>query len=148
MKSVLGGTGPRVNSRVEFYNKFQREMDEHDRDFEKKYDEDLNTTLIFVCWFTCRVGFGKLLWTLCLPWDFVQSGLFSAVTSAFIIDVQSELKPDYEEMNNTHHSRCSSMPPPETSPPIPPPPYLDGPVPTLLLFRFNAFSMRRYPPLS
>jgi len=30
----------------------------------------------------------------------VQSGLFSAVTSAFIIDVQSELKPDYEEMNN------------------------------------------------
>jgi len=30
----------------------------------------------------------------------VQSGLFSAVTSAFIIDVQSDLKPDYEEMNN------------------------------------------------
>ena len=30
-----------------------------------------------------------------------QSGLFSAVTSAFIIHVQSELKPDYEEMNNT-----------------------------------------------
>jgi len=33
---------------MEFYNKFQREMEEHDRDFEKKYDEDLNTTLIFV----------------------------------------------------------------------------------------------------
>jgi len=30
----------------------------------------------------------------------VQSGLFSAVTSAFIIDVQSDLKPNYEEMNN------------------------------------------------
>ena len=30
----------------------------------------------------------------------MQSGLFSAVTSAFIIDVQSDLKPDYEEMNN------------------------------------------------
>jgi len=45
---VLGGTGPGVNPRVEFYNKFQREMEEHDRDFEKKYDEDLNTTLIFV----------------------------------------------------------------------------------------------------
>ena len=27
---------------------FQREMDEHDRGFEKQYDEDLNTTLIFV----------------------------------------------------------------------------------------------------
>ena len=31
----------------------------------------------------------------------MQSGLFSAVTSAFIIDLQSELKPDYQEMNNT-----------------------------------------------
>ena len=31
----------------------------------------------------------------------MQSGLFSAVTSAFIIDLQSELKPDYEGMNNT-----------------------------------------------
>ena len=30
----------------------------------------------------------------------MQSGLFSAVTSAFIIDVQSDLKPDYGEMNN------------------------------------------------
>ena len=48
LKSVLGGTGPGVNPRMEFYNKFQREMEEHDRDFEKKYDEDLNTTLIFV----------------------------------------------------------------------------------------------------
>jgi hypothetical protein len=35
-----------------------------------------------------------------IPWGFAQSGLFSAVASAFIIDVQSELKPDYEEMNN------------------------------------------------
>ena len=33
---------------MEFYKNFQREMEEHDRDFEKKHDEDLNTTLIFV----------------------------------------------------------------------------------------------------
>ena len=38
---------------MEFYNKFQREIEEHDRDFEKKYDEDLNTTLIFVSSFVC-----------------------------------------------------------------------------------------------
>lgn len=31
----------------------------------------------------------------------MESGLFSAVTSAFIIDLQSELKPDYDGMNNT-----------------------------------------------
>ena len=35
-----------------------------------------------------------------LPWGPSQAGLFSAVTSAFIIDIQSELGPDYEQMNN------------------------------------------------
>ena len=56
LKSVLGSSGHGVNSRMEFYSKFQREMEEHDRDFEKRYDEDLNTTLIFVsaCLFMCR----------------------------------------------------------------------------------------------
>ena len=40
--------GTASSGRVEFYDKFQREADEYDRDFMKKYDEDLNTTLIFV----------------------------------------------------------------------------------------------------
>ena len=40
--------GTSSNARVEFYDKFQREADEYDHDFIKKYDEDLNTTLIFV----------------------------------------------------------------------------------------------------
>jgi hypothetical protein len=53
LKSVTGSTTTGVNPRVEFYNKFQQEMDEHDRDFEKKYDEDLNTTLIFVSVYSC-----------------------------------------------------------------------------------------------
>ena len=57
LKSVLGDTGPGANPRMEFYNKFQREMEEHDRDFEKKYDEDLNTTLIFVS-VHCAPGVG------------------------------------------------------------------------------------------
>jgi len=34
--------------RVEFYDNFRREADECDRGFMKQYDEDLNTTLIFV----------------------------------------------------------------------------------------------------
>ena len=53
LKSVLGGAGPGANPRMEFYNKFQREMEEYDRDFERKYDEDLNTTLIFVSVYSC-----------------------------------------------------------------------------------------------
>ena len=42
---LLGTTN---SAPVEFYDKFQREADEHDRDFMKKYGEDLDTTLIFV----------------------------------------------------------------------------------------------------
>jgi len=43
--SLLGTSS---NPAIEFYNKFQRAADDHDRDFIKKYDEDLNSTLIFV----------------------------------------------------------------------------------------------------
>ncbi|KAF9649519.1 hypothetical protein BDM02DRAFT_3128351 [Thelephora ganbajun] len=66
--------GTASNARVDFYDKFQREADEYDRDFMKKYEEDLNTTLIF-------------------------AGLFSAVTSAFIVAVQTQLQPDYTQMS-------------------------------------------------
>ena len=40
--------GTANGARAEFYDKFQREADEYDRDFIKKYDGDLNTTSIFV----------------------------------------------------------------------------------------------------
>ena len=43
--NLLGTTS---SARVEFYDKFQREADDYDRDFVKKHEEDLNTTLIFV----------------------------------------------------------------------------------------------------
>ncbi|KAF9644092.1 hypothetical protein BDM02DRAFT_3073098, partial [Thelephora ganbajun] len=46
-----------------------KEAKEYDDEFMKKHDEDLNTTLIF-------------------------AGLFSAVTSAFIVQAQSQLQPD------------------------------------------------------
>ena len=34
--------------RTEFYKHYQKEATEYDREFMKKYDDDLNTTLIFV----------------------------------------------------------------------------------------------------
>jgi len=37
-----------VDPRRHFYKIFNREADEYDRDFHKKYHDDLNTTLIFV----------------------------------------------------------------------------------------------------
>ena len=54
----------------------------------KKYDEDLSTTLIFV---SCERCSG--LRVLTQP----QAGLFSAITSAFILDVQPRLQPDTGE---------------------------------------------------
>jgi len=47
LKSVLEKEGS-SDPRTSFYNKFKEEVTEHDDDFHKKYDEDLNTTLIFV----------------------------------------------------------------------------------------------------
>ena len=35
--------------RTKFYEKYCHEAEEYDREFIKRYDEDLNTTLIFVC---------------------------------------------------------------------------------------------------
>ena len=32
-----------------FYELYHHEAEEYDREFTKRYDEDLNTTLIFVC---------------------------------------------------------------------------------------------------
>ena len=40
--------GTASSARVEFYNRSQRAADDYDRDFIKKYDEDLDTTLILV----------------------------------------------------------------------------------------------------
>jgi len=37
--------------RTRLYEKYPREAEEHDREFIKKYDEDMNTTLIFVGFF-------------------------------------------------------------------------------------------------
>ena len=45
----LGTSG---DARAEFYDKFQRASGDHDRDFIKTYDEDLNITLIFVSIFS------------------------------------------------------------------------------------------------
>ena len=71
--------------RTRFYEHYRKEAEDYDREFMKKYDEDLNTTLIFVR-------------STCCDWVYVltqlQAGLFSAVASAFIIEVNSQLQPD------------------------------------------------------
>jgi len=53
--NLLGTTN---SARVEFYDKFQHEADDYDRDFTNKYGEDLDTTLIFVSIFCIYIGRG------------------------------------------------------------------------------------------
>ena len=70
---------------AQFYQAYRKVAEEYDKEFLKKYEEDLNTTLIFVSFvsnFTERVLISS------------QAGLFSAVASAFIILVDPQLKPD------------------------------------------------------
>jgi len=71
--------------RARFFEDYRNEAEEYDREFMKKYDEDLNTTLIFVSLVWCPSV--RVLTRL-------QAGLFSAVTSAFIIEVHSHLQQD------------------------------------------------------
>lgn len=51
LKSVLEKDG-HSNPRTRFYNRFKAEVAEHDDDFLQTYNADLDTTLIFVCFFS------------------------------------------------------------------------------------------------
>ena len=78
------------NPRAEFYAKYKQEAEHADKDFQKKYEEDLNTTLIFVRSFT-------YLASIELTFGGTQAGLFSAVTSGFILNLEGSLQSDPNE---------------------------------------------------
>jgi len=82
------------DTRADFFAIYRRESEEFDRDYARKYDEDLNTSLIFV---SCHRPL--LAPSVCANLRNAQAGLFSAVCSAFIIDVQPKLEPDPNDMN-------------------------------------------------
>ncbi|KAJ7907947.1 hypothetical protein B0H13DRAFT_1517534, partial [Mycena leptocephala] len=62
-----------TEKKAEFWTAYKTLADEFDDDFQRKYANDLNTSLIF-------------------------AGLFSAISSAFIIQIQPELQPDPNAM--------------------------------------------------
>ncbi|KAJ7917912.1 hypothetical protein B0H13DRAFT_2439970, partial [Mycena leptocephala] len=64
-----------------FWASYMKLADEHDKEFQQKYSTDLDTALIFVGHTTSYLqNLSHLL----------QAGLFSAVTSAFIIQIQPQ----------------------------------------------------------
>ena len=80
---------------LDFYTMYKRETMEYDTEYMQKYNEDLNTTLIFVG--PC-VSFSLL----CSVEHIPQAGLFSAVSSAFVIDVQPKLEQDSSERSEAY----------------------------------------------
>ncbi|KAJ7181534.1 hypothetical protein C8R43DRAFT_1170481, partial [Mycena crocata] len=67
-----------------FWTAYKALADEFDKEFLRKYGNDLDTSLIFVC----ARNFPSCLLSLTIQ---IEAGLFSAVSSAFIIQIQPEL---------------------------------------------------------
>ena len=85
-------TDPTTN----FWTIYKKVADEHDNDLVSKYVGDLDTSLLFVSMFTslaCLIRLNQIL-LLC------QAGLFSAVTSAFIIQIIPQLQPNPADLTN------------------------------------------------
>lgn len=79
------------DARADFFAIYRRESEEFDKENTKKYDEDLNTSLIFV-----SSSLHNAVATDTKSHS--QAGLFSAVSSAFVIDIQSKLEPDPNQL--------------------------------------------------
>ena len=84
------------DARFKFYDKHKRETDEHDKDFVKKCNADADTTLITVCLSPSLVYFACDAHLVLLG---NKASLLSAVASAFIVALQSQLQPDYTQLN-------------------------------------------------
>ncbi|KAJ7484188.1 hypothetical protein FB451DRAFT_1028578, partial [Mycena latifolia] len=82
LQTAIDGIKPKpppTDKKTDFWNLYKTLADEHDKEFLEKYSSDLDASLIFV-----RLQF---------------AGLFSAVSFAFIIQIQPELQPDPNDTN-------------------------------------------------
>ncbi|KAJ6599795.1 hypothetical protein DFH09DRAFT_901658, partial [Mycena vulgaris] len=73
-EALLKEPAPASDKETVFWNAYKPVADEYDNEFKEKYSTDLDTYLIF-------------------------AGLFSAVSSAFIIQIQPELQPNSTATN-------------------------------------------------
>jgi hypothetical protein len=80
--------------KLDFYTMYKRETMEYDTEYMQKYNDDLNTTLIFVRFHVPIVTTQHSQRS--------QAGLFSAVSSAFVIAVQPKLEADHTERSEAY----------------------------------------------
>ena len=85
-----------TDSTTKFWTIYKKVADEHDNDMVSGYVGDLDTSLLFVSVLTsliCLIRLNQVPF-LC------QAGLFSAVTSAFIVQINPELQPNPADLTN------------------------------------------------
>jgi hypothetical protein len=76
-----------MDKRTKFWNAYKTLANEHDGEFKEQYSNDLNISLIFV-------GTIQLCAPVLLILNYIlKAGLFSAVDSAFIIQIQPGIQP-------------------------------------------------------
>jgi len=80
------------DNRSRFWGVYKRVAEEHDGEFLERYTGDMDIVLVFV-------GSACSCLT-CLRLMFDQSGLFSAVSTSFIVAMESNLSPDPSETTN------------------------------------------------
>ena len=101
------------DARLDFYTMYKREATEYDTDYVKKYDEDLNTTLIFVR----RVSFiapSTYLTRSCRRVCFPPSVPLSSSMSTRASNPIRTIKP---QLSSAPSSSPSTNPPSRTKPP-------------------------------
>jgi hypothetical protein len=92
LKPAKVKTDPSTN----FWTVYKKVADEHDNDLVSKYVGDLDTSLLFVSIFASLARLIRLNQILLL----CQAGLFSAVTSAFIVQIVPQLQPNPADLTN------------------------------------------------
>jgi len=86
----------KTDPRTSFWTLYKKVANEHDDDLVSKYIGDLDTSLLFVRTFTslvCHIRLNQML-LLC------QAGLFSAITSTFIVQIVPQLQPNPADLTN------------------------------------------------
>ena len=87
--------GVETDPTTNFWSIYKKVADEHDNDMVSGYVGDLDTSLLFVS------VLGPLEYPSLQPGSFLcQAGLFSAVTSAFIVQINPELQPNPADLTN------------------------------------------------
>ena len=98
--------------RVDFYTVYKRESAEHDAEYVKKYDEDLNTTLIFVrCSSLCLVN--HLIRSCRLVCSLLSAPLLSSTS----IRTSGPILTSNPQPSSVQYSSHSTNPPFPASPP-------------------------------